>query len=82
MPKLPKKGRRIPKKAAIAAKKGTIVPKLRANTYEILCQAVETGVMWGYKRAYKHDDSPDEEAMKTAMYDAVMLQICEVINFD
>lgn len=78
MPKLPKKGRRIPKKAAIVPKKAAI----KVNTYEVLTRAVETGIMWGYKRAYKHTDAPDEESIKEAICDAVMLEISEVIKFD
>jgi hypothetical protein len=33
---------------------------LRPKTYPILLQAIEEGVLDGYRRAHKHVDSPDE----------------------
>ena len=33
---------------------------LQPKTYPILVQAIEEGVLYGYNRAHKHEDKPDE----------------------
>ena len=55
---------------------------MKANTYKIIQEAVENGVALGYNRAYKHSDTPSEEAIKFEIYEAVMNEICEWFVFD
>jgi hypothetical protein len=56
--------------------------KVKVNAYEVLCRAVEQGLIYGWSRAHKHTDTPDEEAIKLAMYEAITNEICEVFVFD
>jgi hypothetical protein len=55
---------------------------VRFRAYELLCRAVTEGVAYGYGRAHKHDENPDEEAIKSAIDDAVMAAISEILDFE
>ena len=57
-----------------------ITPKVRL--YPILARAVEEGIAYGYNRAHKHVDQPSEEAIRTAIHNAVMGELAEILNFD
>ena len=62
--------------------KEKITGTLRINAYAVLSRAVEEGVAFGYRRAHKHTDKPDEEALAQAIGQAVMDAISEVFDFD
>ena len=55
---------------------------MRANEYAVLEQAVETGVNLGWTRAHKHNSDPTENAIKDAIYSAVLSEICEWFRFE
>lgn len=48
----------------------------------ILEQAVQEGVRRGYSRAFKHNDSPTEEAILESLEDCVMGSIYEYFDFE
>lgn len=52
-----------------------------ANTWKVLSRAVEEGVGYGVKRAYKHTDHPSQEAIENAVYNAVLGEIGDVFEF-
>ena len=43
---------------------------------------IEDAVKIGWNRAYKHIDNPDEDTIKSHIYDAVESAIYEWIDFD
>jgi len=47
---------------------------------EILEDAIAAGVTAGYRRAYKHNDSPSFEAITDAIVASVMLNIDETFE--
>ncbi len=53
---------------------------LRLNAYAILERAVEEGIERGWNRARKHTDEPDPDTIKTAIEQAVMDAIGEVME--
>lgn len=53
-------------------------PKFRV----VLDQAIEEGVKRGYRRAFKHNDSPREDEILTSIEDCVMSAIYEYFTFD
>lgn len=55
-------------------------PHLKA--YTIVANAVHAGVVYGHGRAHKHVPNPDADALREAIYSAVMLELTEVLNFD
>lgn len=55
---------------------------MKVNAYAVLSRAVEEGVQRGWSRAHKHVEKPGEDALCSAIYDAVMEAICEVFDFD
>lgn len=55
---------------------------MKVKTYDVLCRAIEEGVERGYRRAHKHTDTPEEDHLKNAIVDAIMLEICGVFIFD
>jgi hypothetical protein len=56
--------------------------KLTMKTYSIVADAVERGVTRGYYRAHKHTDAPSEETIKDVIANAVMGELCDVVDFD
>ena len=55
---------------------------MKPKIYTILSQAVEEGVKRGYRRAFKHVDSPSETAIIESIDSAVMSSILEYFTFD
>jgi hypothetical protein len=53
-------------------------PKFRV----ILNQAIEEGVLRGYRRAFKHNEDPSEEVICENIEECVMSQIYEYFTFD
>ena len=53
-------------------------PKFRV----ILEQAIEEGVLHGYRRAFKHNEDPSEEIICETIEECVMSQIYEYFTFD
>lgn len=55
--------------------------ELRINFGEVIERAVEEGINYGWNRAHKHTDEPDELLIKQQMLQAVMNSIYEVISW-
>lgn len=55
---------------------------MRANEYKILCECVERGAQWGYRKAHKHTDNPSSETICSSVADAILLEISEYFEFD
>jgi hypothetical protein len=55
---------------------------MKPNIYAILTRAIDEGITRGVNRAYKHTDNPDRDTIMTAVYDAVIGDICEVFEFE
>lgn len=47
-----------------------------------MSRAIESGVDYGYMRAHKHTDTPDEARMKNEMFSAIMNELSEILFFD
>lgn len=56
--------------------------EIRLNSYSILSDKIADSINYGYKRAFKHTDNPGEEAIKEAIHDAIMTDLCEILIFD
>jgi hypothetical protein len=50
---------------------------MKPKIYPALLEAVESGVRYGYRRAYKHDDNPSDEAVIGVITDSVMAEMFE-----
>lgn len=55
---------------------------MKPKEYNVLAMCVETGVMSGWYRAHKHNDAPDPEAIRHAIEQAVLNEICEWFDFE
>lgn len=55
---------------------------MKPDTYRILQMAVRDGAAIGYRRAFKHNDDPDDEQVIDAIEQAVMAQVCEWFKFN
>jgi hypothetical protein len=55
--------------------------QMRVRVYDVLDRAVEEGVAYGWRRAHKHSEKPDEDHAMEALRQAVMSSICEVFEF-
>jgi hypothetical protein len=55
---------------------------INVKVYEVMERAVEEGIRWGWHRAYKHYDSPEDYYVKDCIYEYVTTQVCENFDFD
>lgn len=55
---------------------------MKVKTYTVLERAIEEGIAYGYRRAFKHTETPSEEAIKSEILNSVMNSISEVVDFD
>jgi hypothetical protein len=54
---------------------------MKPKIYKILNDAVEVGISRGYRRAFKHSDTPSEEHILTSIETEVMNEISEYFTF-
>ena len=57
-------------------------PPLKLNMYNIIGTSVERGIEAGYRHAHKHTETPDGDSLRDHIYEDVMTNLSEVINFD
>ena len=55
---------------------------MKPDIYKLLMQCVETGIEIGWRRAHKHNDTPDEDTIKSAIDNAIANEICEWFDFE
>ena len=55
---------------------------MKVKTRVILEQAIEEGVLRGWRQAHKHVENPEEHSIIDRINDAVMGQIYEYFTFD
>lgn len=56
--------------------------RVTLRPYDLVSEAVESGIAWGWQRAHKHTDTPTEEQVKDQIHRHVMNEICEVVDFE
>ena len=55
---------------------------MRANEYKVMREAVETGVRFGVRRAYKHTDKEEPSVeQQEYMVEEILNSICEWFTF-
>lgn len=55
---------------------------MRAKEYSLIDRCVEDGIQYGWQRAHKHTDTPDETWIRTQIHLAVMNEIAEWFEFN
>jgi hypothetical protein len=55
---------------------------MRPKTLVILNQCIEDGIKKGYRRAFKHIESPSEETIFSSIEECVMGSIYEFFTFE
>ncbi len=63
-------------------KKRPVADGLRVRAYQVLRRAIEEGAEYGWRRAHKHTDAPDEETIKGQIVTGILNEICEYFDFD
>ncbi len=64
------------------AKRRPVTGGLRVRAYEVLRRAVEEGIDYGWMRAHKHTDKPDEAAVKDEILQGILNEVCEYFDFE
>jgi len=54
---------------------------MKPKIHVILSQAINEGVLRGYRRAFKHNEDPSEEVICETIEECVMSQIYEYFDF-
>lgn len=52
------------------------------RAYDVLRRAIEEGVEYGWRRAHKHTDTPDAEAIKDQIVTGILNEVSEYFDFD
>ena len=55
--------------------------EMRVKAYNVIADAVEEGVEYGWSHAHKHTDAPSDFAIKEEITQAVLNAICERFEF-
>ena len=55
---------------------------MKVRAYQVLLRAVHEGVGYGYQRAYKYAEEPDEGELRDTISEAVISEICEYFDFE
>jgi hypothetical protein len=55
---------------------------MKPKTYRILSEAVEKGIRYGWHRAHKHNEEPDQVEIQGALHNAIMFEISEYFELD
>ena len=55
---------------------------MKPKEYPILEQAIQVGVLRGWRRAHKHVDEPEPSAIQETIERCVMEEICEWFDLD
>jgi hypothetical protein len=55
---------------------------MKAKTRRIIEMAIEQGVARGYRRAFKHIDSPNEDSILESIEDCIMFEIDTYFTFE
>lgn len=56
--------------------------EIKVNTYNLLADAIEDGIGYGYDKAHEHTDTPDKETIREHIYTEIMNQITEYFVFE
>ena len=64
------------------AKKKKAKATVKLNAYRIISEAVTSGIAYGWNRAHKHVDNPDEHHIKEQMHNAITNELCDILDFD
>lgn len=54
---------------------------VQINAYMVISDAVERAVAYGWRRAHKHTDTPDETTVCQEIENAVINDLCEILMF-
>ncbi len=55
---------------------------MKPKIHVILSQAINEGVLRGYRRAFKHNEDPSEEVICETIEECVMSAVYEYFTFD
>lgn len=55
---------------------------MKARTFPVLDQCIETGIRLGWNRAHKHTDTPTPENVQQAISAAIWNELYEWFEFD
>lgn len=64
------------------SKREPIARRVRVRVYPVISEAVQRGCDYGWMRVHKHNPEPTENDICEAMADAVMTELCGILDFD
>lgn len=62
--------------------KAVVKAVVRINAYEIISRAIDDGIAYGYRRAFKYTDKPTEDQMTAEIRNAVMNELSDVLIYE
>jgi len=59
-----------------------VVYPMKPKFLPVLEMCIENGLAYGYRRAFKHDDSPSEEFITYTIKESIMHELYEWFDFE
>ena len=56
--------------------------KIEVDTYKVLSECIERGIVSGYNKAHQHTKKPEQNELFNQIHHYCMLEICEYFKFD
>lgn len=54
---------------------------MKIRWYDLFDTLIDRGLSAGWQRAHKYTDKPDKDEILLAQHSAIMLELCEYIDF-
>lgn len=61
--------------------KASLSRSVNVRVYPILVDRIEAAIDYGWHRAHKHVDNPNPDAIRDAVHQAVINELCELFDF-
>ena len=56
--------------------------KLAIDAHRVVSDTIESSILAGYRKAFKHTDTPSEDAITESIHNYVMNDLCDLIDWD
>jgi len=55
---------------------------MKVNTYKVLEECVERGIAYGWRKAHKYTEEPDDQTIHGELFRAIMFEMNDYFSFD
>jgi len=60
----------------------SVTGTIKINAYNVISDKISEGIDYGWMRAHKYTDSPDEQTIKEEIYNGVTNALGEILSYE